>query len=80
MGLPEWAVRVWQAAQHDMATGDELRSVFMTMRALGESLRALHDEQNGPPLIRRQRQWEEAMEAARWALRMYEEGPEEVVS
>jgi len=37
-------------------------------RQLYEALQALYDEQNGPPLIRNQAQWESAMREAETAL------------
>ena len=36
--------------------------------ALLEALQALYDEQEGPPLIRRHRQWQAAMDKARAAI------------
>ena len=41
--------------------------------ALLEALQALYDEQEGPPLIRRQAQWEAAMNKARAAIAKAEE-------
>ena len=41
--------------------------------ALLEALQALYDEQEGPPLIRRHRQWQAAMDKARAAIAKAEE-------
>lgn len=38
------------------------------LAAAVDALQELHDEQNGVPLIRRQRQWEDAMEKASLVL------------
>ena len=61
------------------ALANELRqSVAKTQRVLSalsddfyelyESLRSLYDEQNGPPLLRRAKQWQAAMDKARTAI------------
>lgn len=39
---------------------------------LCDALRGIYDEQNGPPLIRRQAQWEAAMTKTRACLEEYE--------
>jgi hypothetical protein len=40
---------------------------------LTDALRTLLDEQNGPPLMRRQRQWKMACDEARRVLKLWEE-------
>lgn len=48
---------------------DELRRLHALNVELMEALQALYDEQNGPPLIRHEAQWQAAMDAARAALK-----------
>ncbi len=42
--------------------------------AMRNALQTLHDEQNGPPLLKWERQWNEAMEQARFALSSLDPG------
>ena len=51
----------------------ELRRLHAQRDALLEALQALYDEQEGPPLIRRHRQWQAAMDKARAAIAKAEE-------
>lgn len=42
------------------------------VRELVEALRDLHDEQNGAPLVRREKEWQAAVDGARKALAKWE--------
>lgn len=49
-----------------------LASLLDEHEAVVEALRMLHDEQNGPPLVQREAEWEEAMKMTRAALALSE--------
>ena len=76
--------RFLQAANHDLALGkykakdmipDYCKAVligFQLQAQLDKAinvLRNLHDEQNGPPLFRREKQWQAAMDKAEEVLK-----------
>ena len=66
---PEPELKRW--SWHDLP---ELAATLKAQRdALLEALQALYDEQEGPPLIRRHRQWQAAMDKARAAIAKAEE-------
>ncbi len=45
-------------------------------KQLLEALRNLHDEQNGPPLLKYEKDWRAAMDRAKWLLKELEGGGE----
>ena len=59
---------------HHDAAAAELRRLHAQRDALLEALQALYDEQEGPPLIRRHRQWQEAIDKTRAAIAAVEQG------
>jgi len=48
--------------------GSELATLHARVAELAEALEALQDEQNGPPLVQREKHWNAAMEQADAAL------------
>lgn len=55
------------------AAASELRRLHHNNLVLLEVLQDLYDEQEGPPLIRRHRQWQAAIDKARSAIAKAEE-------
>lgn len=53
---------------HHHRAADELRRLHHNNLVLLEALQDLYDEQEGPPLIRRHRQWQAAIDKARAAI------------
>ena len=78
VSVPGRSVEEEYANAHLLADAPRLKRVCRqqaeTIRKLREALESLMAEQNGPPLIRSQRQWEAAMAAARDALAEKEAG------
>lgn len=59
---------------HQLNQNNERNGRIIAQRdALLEALQALYDEQEGPPLIRRHRQWQDAIDKARAAIKAAEE-------
>lgn len=66
------AFELWAGDRNTM-TNEEMQQLTVAglrggLEIMREALQALYDEQNGPPLLRREAEWNAAMDLARGAL------------